>query len=268
MELNITAAKEYSLKPSLRPRNMHSHNTYEIYMFLTGDVDFQVEGSHFHLDSGDLVLVRKGEVHMARIVSAASYERMHINFDLSEQSEFKDLLSPFNDRPLGHFNHYSASLFPQNHWKEYIEEICNSDNKLRQFCHLLPLLSDLKEAQNIVRAVPNVEGRDLVSEIVRFINQNLTMSLSLEILSEQFYLSKTHLNRLFRQSMGTTLWEYITLKRLYAAKEMLDHEHRPTEIFADCGFRDYTTFFRAYKKHFGISPSSHMKVSHKATDDA
>ncbi len=259
MELNITAAKENSPKPSLRPRNMHSHNTYEIYLFLNGDVDYQVEGTRFHLEPGDLVLLRKGEVHIPRILSSATYERMHINFDINEHSQFGALLSPFNNRPLGHFNHYSASLFPQNRWKEYIEKICDVDDNLQKICYLLPLLSDLKEAQNIVQAVPNVEARDVISEIVRFINQNLSAPLSLELLSEQFYLSKVHLNRLFRQAMGTTIWEYITLKRLYIAKEMLDHEHRPTEIYADCGFRDYTTFFRAYKKHFGASPSAHMK---------
>ena len=78
--------------------------------------------------------------------------------------------------------------------------------------------------------------------------------LSLEELSSRFYLSQTHLNRIFRASTGTTVWQYITIKRLYFAKELLETGKKPTEVAPLCGFKDYTTFFRAYKKLFGFAP--------------
>ncbi len=44
------------------------------------------------------------------------------------------------------------------------------------------------------------------------------------------------------------------LKRLTAAKRMLMNDTAPGEVCVRCGFRDYTSFFRAFKAEYGISP--------------
>ena len=80
------------------------------------------------------------------------------------------------------------------------------------------------------------------------------------MLAKRFYLSKTHLNRIFKQSTGTTVWEYITIKRLFLAKELIAAGRQPTDVCTQCGFKDYTTFFRSYKRHFGISPRAQTHI--------
>ena len=87
-----------------------------------------------------------------------------------------------------------------------------------------------------------------------YINRHLTEELSLSMLAERFNISKSYLNELFRKSAGTTVWNYIVVKRLFTARERIMAGETPTSVFADCGFQDYTTFYRAYKQHFGISP--------------
>lgn len=87
--------------------------------------------------------------------------------------------------------------------------------------------------------------------------------MSLHILAERFFLSKAYLNCIFKQSTGTTAWEYITVKRLFLAKELIDGGVQSGDACLQCGFKDYMTFFRSYKRHFGASPKVHGAVSFK-----
>lgn len=261
MQPYIWGVHECTEKPDLCVRTMHSHDCYELFYLIAGDADYRVEGSRYHLLPGDIILMRKGEVHMFQLRTPARYERMHINFDISQvlaQTGTTGLMSIFHDRPLGKFNHYPAEYFPGNHWKSYLEKICHTEDPAKQLCYLLPLLSDLAECFDTVKAAPDFPEKDRAALIIRYINANLTRDLSLELLTKQFYISKTHINRVFKQSTGTTVWEYITLKRLFLAKSQIEAGMQPTVVYAQCGFKDYTTFFRAYKQHFGVSPKAHI----------
>ena len=40
------------------------------------------------------------------------------------------------------------------------------------------------------------------------------------------------------------------------AKEKIISGQKPTNVFGQCGFNDYSVFFRAYKKRFGLSPKA------------
>lgn len=254
----IVCAHERTPTPSMEERMMHSHDTYEVYYLLSGDADFLVEATRYHLHPGDLLLMRKGEVHMFRLRSAAPYERMHVNFDVApllSHLGLAGLLDPFQNRPLGTLNHYPAANFSSYAFKQDLERLCGAKEE-EKLLYLLPLLGEIKNAFEDLKENPASAVTDRASAIVSYINKHLSEELSLEELSSRFYLSQTHLNRIFRAATGTTVWQYITIKRLYFAKELLEQGKKPTEVPPLCGFKDYTTFFRAYKKHFGSAPGA------------
>ena len=260
--MDIRAWHSCTEHPVLRTEQMHSHSVYEIFFLIAGDTDYCVEGSRYHLAPGDIMLMRKGEVHIFQLRSAARYERYCINFDITSLLDdigAPQLLTTFNDRPLGKYNHYRADLFPDNHWQEYMEKICRTEDKEKRLCYLLPLLCDLADCSETVRSEQTIAEKDRAAPIIKFINTNLAGELSLDVLAERFYISKAHLNRIFKQATGTTAWEYITVKRLFLAKEMIDSGKQPGDVYQQCGFRDYTTFFRSYKQHFGVSPKEHFR---------
>ena len=120
----------------------------------------------------------------------------------------------------------------------------------------MPLLHDLSKCYARLPKLHAGNEPNLVSEICKYINSNLTRDLSLEQLSEKYYISKTHLNRLFKANVGTTVGQYIKLKRLFYAKELLAQGRHPTEVYSLCGFRDYSTFFRAFKNQFEKAPAA------------
>lgn len=79
------------------------------------------------------------------------------------------------------------------------------------------------------------------------------------------FLSKNQLNRIIKKATNTTVWSYITAKRLIYANELLYQGTPPLKTCAYCGFFNYPTFYKAYKKYFGHAPSADY-VRKKAVD--
>lgn len=268
MDLLIRNQHSCTENPMSRDYPMHIHNdSYEIFCFISGDAGYSVEGNRYQLEHGDLMLMRKGEVHHLILKSDSKYERMVVNFDLpADLDPTGKLLAPFNERGLGKFNHYRATLFPENQWLSYVQKMQSYNDPQMKLCYLLPLLSDLADCFEVLKNSGYRAEKDRSSAVIKYINSHLSDELSLEFLSEHFYLSKTHLNRIFKQSTGTTVWEYIIVKRLFMARELIGAGESPTKVYPQCGFQDYTTFYRAYKQHFGVSPKNDIPRGKSITE--
>jgi AraC family transcriptional regulator len=73
-------------------------------------------------------------------------------------------------------------------------------------------------------------------------------------------LSEFHFFRSFKQAFGITTYQYILNKKLELARTLLqDKNVSVTAIASTCNFPDLFTFSKAFKRHFGISPSQFQK---------
>lgn len=263
MDYLIRASKSVTEDPRKKEYNMHMHDTYEIYSIFSGDADYYVEGNCYPLQHGDIILMRKSESHQIVLKSDASYGRVVVNFDLPFLKKLDSdnrLMSMYEERPLGQYNHYSAAMFPENNWQYYLDKILMSEDKQYKLAYLMPLLGELSECFEVLKNTEQKPENDQITGIIRYINKNIRNELSLSLLCDHFYLSKAHLNRIFKHSTGATVWNYIVSKRLMIAHELLILGETPTEVFSKCGFNDYTTFYRAYKKKFGVSPKCNQSL--------
>ena len=95
---------------------------------------------------------------------------------------------------------------------------------------------------------------EIVSEMILYIQANLTEELSLEQLSKVFYHNGAYLSRIFKKHTGLTLREYILDQRVEAAKRILSKGKSVSEVCYASGFSDYANFIRSFKKVTGISP--------------
>ena len=263
MNYFISSAQMTTEHPEIGNAVMHSHDVYEIYLFQDGKADYLVEGNKYRLRKGDIMLMRRGELHINSIRGEGTYKRSYINFDITAllpETNNLSLLDMYDNRPLGEYNHYKAKDFPENHWQEFMHAICNASSKEEKLCYLLPLLNELAKCYPLLKTNAEHLEKNQVGTICKYINSDLSQDLSLEQLSEKFYLSKTHLNRLFKTNVGTTAGQYIKLKRLYLAKELLQQNIHPTDVSSRCGFHDYTTFYRAFKNLFDCSPKEFAEI--------
>lgn len=250
----IVSGCNYTEKPDLSRFRMHTHEDYEIYCFLSGDAQYFVEGTVYNLKPGDILIMKKAEAHSLLIHTPVPYGRVIVNFEVEALlGEDREEMRAFLDaRELGKDNRYAASLFKDRHWQYYLGRICEAGDMGEKRLYLTILVHELYENRDKIgrEELP----RDTSKDIIAYINEHLTDDLDLESICSRFYLSKSQLNRKFKRVTGSTVWEYISAKRLLLAKEFLQKGEAPTHVAERCGFHDYCTFFRAYKRRFGISP--------------
>jgi AraC family transcriptional regulator len=112
------------------------------------------------------------------------------------------------------------------------------------------------------RAFPaKAEAR--VSRAVRAIEQHPDAALSLSELSREAGLSPYHFLRTFEHLTGLTPHQYVRRARLrHAATRLLTESEKVLDVALDCGFGDVSTFNRAFRAEFGVSPRVFRNASH------
>ena len=94
----------------------------------------------------------------------------------------------------------------------------------------------------------------LLRDIITSINDHLEDDLNPDGIAANLYISRSQLDRIFKQNLGFTLWKYVTFKRLIRARHLLHAGIANNEVARRCGFGDYSTFYKVYTKIFDTPP--------------
>lgn len=253
--------------PEDRKFPLHIHDTYEIYVFVSGNADYLVEGHIYTLREGSMLLMRNAETHKLLVNSGDEpYERyvLHLHPEVLLRNGFpSELLSVFTDRALGQRNLYTPSEFsivsPLDCMKKMQEEMSRISPELAVESNLYALLSAASAAFHRDPYAHRQGKRSVAQEVIEYINENLTGELSLASVSESFHMSPSQISRLFRRVTGTSVYDYILSKRLLLAQAKIARGEGAVSASQQSGFWDYSSFYRLYKKRFGISPSEAYK---------
>lgn len=259
MSGRISSGRTVTEAPDRSLFKTHTHSDHEIFLFISGDAGYSVEGNLYPLRSGDLMVMRKSEAHFLNLRGPARYERIVVNFDpgVFEDSPGKEkLLRIFDDRPLGVKNRFEARLFPDNHWLLFMERICAKEDRWEKKIWLSALLEELSDCFDRVGEAPRETPS---APIVDYINRHLFEPISLDGLGAVFYLSRSQLNRVFKRDTGSTVYSYVLTKRLLNARRLLGEGVEPKKAAAQSGFDDYVTFYKAYRKKYARSPKTDLK---------
>lgn len=244
-------------RPDPEKFSMHTHEEHELYYFAAGRGIFRIEGTPYPLEPGDILIMSPAEAHYIDLDPSKPYTRLSVHFNprIFDALDPEGRLSaPFTGRAPGSFNRYRDSDFTSGAWKEFIKNLCApaEDRRLHTLANLLPLLNELSAA---CRARSSETVNDALDyRIISYINRNLSGDISLDRICHEFYISKPQLCRIFKKATGSTVWDYITVKRLVNARGLIQAGTPPTKAFAESGFNDYSVFYRAYRKKYGVSP--------------
>lgn len=257
--------EHFSLSHNLAPVpdpsrfSLHTHEKAELYYFIRGAGVFHIEGSAYPLESGDLLLMQSAESHYIELDTGQPYERMVLHFDLSVLDAIDPegyLRAPFLQRQPGKHNLYKSFRFPGGSCEHYFDTMLtlSPEPRVSIFAGLIPLLHCLCRLQAEQEGQQEPLQEPAAYRILRYLNQNIAQPITLEDICQRFYISKSQLCRVFRDSTGVTVKQYLTVKRLVRAKQLLDSGEPPTRVYLQCGFNDYSSFYRAYVKYYKASP--------------
>lgn len=243
----------------------HTHDYYEFYLFLEGDLDLEISGHARPLHPGDMVLVPPGVSHHALMHSSdRPYRRFvlwvsqeYVARLLKESPDYVFLMqrAATSGRCYYHFHEAEFSSI-QSRLIRLLEEF--HSNRYGRNAAVYLALNDLLLYMNRIiyeREHPVVSGSgDLMQEITLFIDEHLTEDLSLDVLADHVCLSKYYIAHYFKDNLGISIHQYITKKRLQSCSEAIAAGSDITRTFDEYGFRDYSSFYRMFRKEYGMSP--------------
>lgn len=259
--------KIFHLKDSISKEfDFHYHDFHKITIFLKGKVTYYIEGKSYELRPYDIVLVNRNEIHKIEVDTSTPYERIIVYISPDFMDNYKSteynlnycfekakkehtnvlrlhsmnkasvikaterLESSFND------NDYAASLYRQILFLEFMIHLNRSALK------------------NQIEFIDSSKYNKKISDIMLYINEHLCDELDIESISKKFFISRYYMMRLFKSETGYTIGNYITYRRLLLARSLIAKGTSITDACFSSGFKDYSTFSRAYKAQFHETP--------------
>jgi len=142
-------------------------------------------------------------------------------------------------------------------------ERTNSPNyhslSLIRLCELLLLLGN-----NIQSDERNNNDDDTFFEIIKYIENNYTAKITLELLSKEFFLDPYTISRKFNSITGLSIPKYLKTIRIIHAKQKLSFSDTPlTDIAMQCGFSSLVDFDRVFKQDTGFTPLQYRKKTNE-----
>lgn len=253
---------------------LHSHSFYEILFITSGNVDYLLDGKRFRLQHGDIILIPPGMSHRPLFLEqlAEPYERLvlwlkadfwqqavldcpALNFCF-EQCEKRGSNLLRTPRPTwsGLYAGF-ASLLKEAEQKRLGWECCVRCSALGLMAHI----SRTYYYQDV--ASPAAEQDGLLDDVFGYIDANLCKKITLGGTAEHFLVSQSTVSHLFQKRLGVSFYHCVVQRRLIAAKNAILSGMALQLAWENCGFADYTSFYRAFKKEYGLSPSE-FKAQH------
>ena len=244
--------------------DFHYHDFYKIILILKGNVRYLIEGREYELLPFDFVLVNRFDIHKPVVESKDDYDRiiLYLKPEFLEKlglldafvkaKELESYVVRFNSGTSAHI--YDMLLKAQ-------EDIRIKDTEYAgELTAKIDIIQTLIEFNKACISEdfgfrPEARFNRKVSEIIEYINENLQKDLSIDSIADKFYLSKYHMMRIFKSETGYSVHRYISEKRILLARNLIMSGIPSTTACLECGFKDYSSFSRAFKNQLGILPS-------------
>ena len=247
---------------------LHSHIFYEIIFVTGGCVQYMLNGSRYRLEAGDILLIPPGVSHspIRREPGCEPYTRIVIWLD----PEFwrgcvrqcPELDYCFEQcRKRGSYLLRTSRVIWQGLYP-YFQNLVREWEQRRlcwELCarsHVVTLLANICRTYYYqdTAAVPPAEGTERVDEVFHYIDANLARRITLADTAEHFFVSASTISHLFQQQLGVPFYRCVVQRRLINAKNEILAGAPLREVCERCGFADYSSFYRLFKKEYGISP--------------
>lgn len=254
----------------------HFHQFYEIHLLLDKEAYHIIEGTLFHINNFDIVLMPPSKLHKSQYPEGPAVKRLIINFQLPpetnpelKRSSEKLLSTFFAPVPIYRFERSIQEQLA--HHINAIFHILKGDSDVKmlqihaEFQQFLACLYDHRD-ENIYNHITDDNISSKIYAITSYIHAHYAEDLSLELLAKEFYISTYYLSHQFKLVTGFTITNYIQMTRIRNAQQMLISGNKKiTEIAEECGFNSFSQFNRVFNKVCGVAPSKFKAGKGEAT---
>lgn len=236
-------------KPSIDEREIHSYN--EILYFIDGDCELLTKDGQHPLKNNSVLVFPVEAYHFFNIKQTKTFARLKIGFPshILENTAVERIISDIKI-----FENPNENVL---HVLDRLCSILKGQTEQTGFCTysaFLMLVSELDFSKNEEKPFFSAKN-ELITDLTEYISEHLSESLDVKCLSKKLHISPSGIAHLFKKELGISLHKYILQKRLIYAQKLIVKGQKPSKIYSDSGFSDYSSFYKAYLKFFGYPPS-------------
>lgn len=250
----------------------HLHDWWEILYIHRGKGTFFIEQSFFELEEGDLIIVPPNAVHRSilnkeeRLTSTALFFSPAIPaYTIENQSILIDLFKKVKNNKSYHhkldapgrkvlerccYDIYQETQGKKDYWEEFI-----AVEMMKLMIFMNRWMEDTTARQE---QVP--ENLAWMKRVLDYIETHLHSKIRLEELAEIASISPVYFSRKFKHTVGMPVSQFLVMKRLLKAKELLQESDESIQVIAELtGYQSLPHFFKAFKKATGTTPHQYRK---------
>ncbi|MBQ3596407.1 MAG: helix-turn-helix domain-containing protein [Clostridia bacterium] len=237
----------YSERNEITEREIH--NYHEFLFYIDGNATFRTENFRKKLKQSTLIFIPKGKFHLFTLENPKKF--FSLKFSFSEGEITKNLPTEFllDAKLISNLDPLILSLLED--CVTLLKKEVDDTDRLRLYGNFISLISTFSK---IDCAVYRKNYSPAVLECIEYVEKNLSEDLTISNLSKVLGFSTSTLSHTFKTQTGISLHGYVCQKRLSLAKMLLDKGEKPTEIYTKCGYKDYSSFYKAYVKEFSTKP--------------
>lgn len=253
---------------------LHSHTFFELlYCCNSCGAEYLVGPERYRIQRGDIIFIPPGISHRPLLPEdmPEPYQRYVLWLSMEFMEQYARLFPyPFTEKQC----HVGLLRTAGTKWEMLGElfltgvqeaEIQADGWEAAVMGNTILLLTQIKRAtdQRTARSM-RAEKPELLDRLMAHIEANYTGQLNIGDLAKQFYVSNSTVSHLFKEKMGVSFYRYVTQRRLIAAKTHIEKGLPLEETCVRSGFSDYSSFYRAFKQEFGISPRQYRTMQETA----
>ena len=245
---------DYEIKKYSRDMHpeSHIHESYEIFISLSNEGNFFVGEQAYLLSVGTIFFLNPFEIHHCFCRGSQEYDRYVIHYTQEHlqalSTEQTNMVALFESAPV-------VQQLPDDLLAELLGQLAALMKPAKE-----RFGADVERNINFDRASgngysnPPAERGTRVTDILSYIHKHYAEEITLDDLAGQFFISKSRLSQIFKNTTGFSIGNYIIVYRIKRACALLSAGESVQNVGRMVGFRNNTHFIRMFKKHIGCPP--------------
>ncbi len=241
-------------------RNARSFlDSFLFFVVRSGKGTLCYNGRVYHISAGDAAFIDCHNAYYHESDSSQLWELAWVHFNGAHIRQYYEEFQRCFSAPILHLHNTQVFV---TRLQEMLQTAAQNDFDGELACsyQLYALLADVFLCRREKMLQKNF-SHGKIEEVKNYIDQWFGEDITLDMLSEKFFISKYHLERTFKSRYGTTIGAYVIQRRITHAKELLRFSSlRISEIAEICGVADSSYFNKLFKKSEGITARTYRDM--------
>lgn len=239
--------------------------------YIKGTGSIVIDSTRYEISGGELFIMKPTEFFKQKIDDNCFYEKIVLiiypQIFKNLTGNYSDILFPFLKRKNGEKNRIPSRLVNELHLDKLFMELLDHSRedseteRILAFSRVLEIFVATNKSitQVLVADEDNIIRNSKVEAILKYLNGNYTNDISITDVANRFNLDRSYISRLFKAQTGMAMWDYIIMRRINLFNYLIENSNSLEETAYRVGFKNYSNFYRLYKKYMQMTPIEFKK---------